>query len=72
MDRRIIDKVSFGNGLTLVGKSINAFASNGTKVPLIHGRFASYPNCLGLEAESCFSFYLDPMLAKGKKYFMFK
>ncbi|MED6208033.1 hypothetical protein PIB30_041291 [Stylosanthes scabra] len=45
MDRRIIDKVLLGNGLTISGKSINSFSSNGKKIPLIHGKSASRPSC---------------------------
>ena len=66
MDRRIIDKVSLGNGVTLAGKSINGFTSNGTKIPLVHGRFASYPNCSSVQAENCSAGCLDPTLVKGK------
>ncbi|MED6221881.1 hypothetical protein PIB30_059056, partial [Stylosanthes scabra] len=67
MDRKIIDKVLLGNGLTLTGKSINAFASNGTKIPVVPGKLASNPNCPSIEeAESCSAFCVDPKRIKGK------
>ncbi|QHN88975.1 uncharacterized protein DS421_16g568140 [Arachis hypogaea] len=64
MDRRIIDKVLLGNGLMLSGKSINGFASNGTELPLIRGKFASNLTCSDKDAESCYC--LDPKRIKGK------
>ncbi|MED6209236.1 hypothetical protein PIB30_052760 [Stylosanthes scabra] len=67
MDRRIIDKVLLGNGLTLTGRSINAFASNGTKIPMVHGMSASNLHCPSIEkAESCSDICMDPERIKGK------
>ncbi|MED6208031.1 hypothetical protein PIB30_041289 [Stylosanthes scabra] len=67
MDRRIIDKVLLGNGLTLSGKSINSFSSNGKKIPLVYGKMASRSNCSDeREAEGCYSYCLDPKRTKGK------
>ncbi|KAL6967596.1 hypothetical protein U1Q18_033405 [Sarracenia purpurea var. burkii] len=40
-DRRIIDKVVLGDGMTLIGKSINPFKINGTMFPLLYGKDAS-------------------------------
>ncbi|XP_015972024.1 subtilisin-like protease SBT4.8 [Arachis duranensis] len=65
MDRRLIDNVLLGNGLMISGKSINGFASNGTKIPLIHGKFASSPTCPS-EKDAEFCFCLDPKRIKGK------
>ncbi|MED6221879.1 hypothetical protein PIB30_059054 [Stylosanthes scabra] len=50
MDRRIIDKALLGNGLTLFGKSINSFPSDGKNIPLVHGNGGGYPSAdeLGL------------------------
>ncbi|AES75708.1 subtilisin-like serine endopeptidase family protein [Medicago truncatula] len=36
IDRQFIDKLVLGNGKTFIGKSINAFPSNGTKFPIVH------------------------------------
>ncbi|MED6208028.1 hypothetical protein PIB30_041286 [Stylosanthes scabra] len=67
MDRRIMDKVLLGNSLTLTGKSINAFASNGTKIPMVHGKSASHLDCPSTEeAESCSDICMDPKRIKGK------
>ncbi|KAK7266293.1 hypothetical protein RIF29_18936 [Crotalaria pallida] len=64
-DRKIIDKISLGNGVTLTGKSVNAFTSNGTKIPLVSGARASAdPNCL--DAIICTPFCLDQKQIKGK------
>ncbi|OIW02822.1 hypothetical protein TanjilG_29598 [Lupinus angustifolius] len=65
-DRRIIDKVSLGNGVTLTGQSVNTFTPNGTKVPLVLGENVSKPNCKGPLAASCFMGCLDPKQVEGK------
>ncbi|KAE9606294.1 hypothetical protein Lal_00013557 [Lupinus albus] len=65
-DRRIIDKVSLGNGVTLTGQSVNTFTSNGTKIPLVIGEHASIPNCKGPIAAACFENCLDPKQVEGK------
>ncbi|QHN77115.1 uncharacterized protein DS421_19g649840 [Arachis hypogaea] len=62
---RIIDNVLLGNGLMLSGKSINGFASNGTKILLIHVKFASSPKCPS-DKDTEFCFCLDPKRIKGK------
>ncbi|MED6208030.1 hypothetical protein PIB30_041288 [Stylosanthes scabra] len=70
MDRRIIGKVLLGNGLTLTGKGINAFASNGTKIPVVHGKSASHLDCPSIEeAESCSASCMDPKRIKGNILF---
>ncbi|KAK7276693.1 hypothetical protein RIF29_17837 [Crotalaria pallida] len=66
MDRRIIDKISLGNGVTLTGKSVNTFTPNGTKVPLIVGEHASFPNCSAAIAAACPINCLDHKQVEGK------
>ncbi|KAE9606291.1 hypothetical protein Lal_00025600 [Lupinus albus] len=63
-DRRIIDKISLGNGVTLTGQSVNTFTSNGTKFPLITGRKASTPDCP--IPSQCLPHCLDPTKVEGK------
>ncbi|KAK7276690.1 hypothetical protein RIF29_17834 [Crotalaria pallida] len=67
-DRKIIDKIFLGNGVTLTGKSVNAFTSNGTKIPLVVGaRASTYPNCSSdIDAENCYPSCLDRKQIKGK------
>ncbi|KAE9606293.1 hypothetical protein Lal_00013637 [Lupinus albus] len=64
-DRRIIDKVSLGNGVTLTGQSVNTFTPNGTKIPLIVGENASKPDCSDLK-DYCLPDCLDPTKVEGK------
>nr|POF21435.1 subtilisin-like protease sbt4.4 [Quercus suber] len=56
-DRLFIDKVVLGDGRTLVGKSINAFESPKTTVPLLHGTEVSHQYC----KQGC----LDKTLVEG-------
>ncbi|OIW02820.1 hypothetical protein TanjilG_29596 [Lupinus angustifolius] len=63
-DRRIIDKVSLGNGVTLTGQSVNTFTPNGTKIPLVLAEKVSKPNCP--IPSSCFPNCLDPEKVEGK------
>ncbi|KAL5061416.1 hypothetical protein RYX36_023153 [Vicia faba] len=37
IDRKFISKLILGNGKTLIGTSVNAFPSNGTKIPIVEG-----------------------------------
>ncbi|KAI4305424.1 hypothetical protein L6164_028792 [Bauhinia variegata] len=64
IDRRFINKVSLGDGRTLVGKSINGFASNGKKFPIIDGVKASLPHCE--DPQYCYPICLDEEKIKGK------
>ncbi|XP_011032221.1 PREDICTED: cucumisin-like isoform X1 [Populus euphratica] len=64
-DRRIIDKIVLGNGQTFVGSSVNSFALNGTKIPLIYGK-AVTSNCTEYGAWSCWSNCMNSSLVKGK------
>ncbi|KAI4305935.1 hypothetical protein L6164_029261 [Bauhinia variegata] len=64
IDRGFIDKVSLGDGRTIVGQSINGFTSHGKKFPLIDGVRASYPKCKF--AKNCWIECLDPKIVKGK------
>nr|POF24654.1 subtilisin-like protease sbt4.3 [Quercus suber] len=57
-DRLIDDKAVLGDGKTLVGKSINSFASPATRFPLLHGKEVSTRYC----KPGC----LDKRLVKGK------
>ncbi|CAL0317528.1 unnamed protein product [Lupinus luteus] len=63
-DRRLIDKVSLGNGVTLTGQSVNSFTSNGTKIPLVVGERVANPNCP--IASGCYPGCLDPKQVQGK------
>ncbi|CAL0317527.1 unnamed protein product [Lupinus luteus] len=65
-DRRIVDKISLGNGVILTGQSVNSFTPNGTKVPLVIGEHVSKPNCTGPLAAACYMNCLDPKQVKGK------
>ncbi|XP_054797645.1 subtilisin-like protease SBT4.8 [Prosopis cineraria] len=62
-DRKIIDKLVLGNGHTLVGNSINAFNSNGSKFPIAKINSDS-DECSKEEGRSCSCF--DKNLVKGK------
>ncbi|KAG6762205.1 hypothetical protein POTOM_032697 [Populus tomentosa] len=64
-DRRIIDKTVLGNGQTFVGSSVNSFALNGTKIPLIYGK-AVTSNCTEDDAWSCWVNCMNSSLVKGK------
>ncbi|KAI4305936.1 hypothetical protein L6164_029262 [Bauhinia variegata] len=64
IDRRFIDKISLGDGSTIVGQSINGFSSHGKKSPLIDCVKASYPKCK--YAENCFGECLNPKIVNGK------
>ncbi|XVF46603.1 hypothetical protein PTKIN_Ptkin03bG0040600 [Pterospermum kingtungense] len=64
-DRKFIDKVVLGNGQTLTGLSVNTFASNGTKLPIVYGRAIS-TNCSEQDAGNCFRSCIDSNLVKGK------
>ncbi|XP_068339137.1 subtilisin-like protease SBT4.6 [Pyrus communis] len=66
IDRHIIDKVVLANGKTLVGNSVNTFASNGTSFPLIYGKDAATKNCTQLDAGLCREGCLDSDSVKGK------
>ncbi|XP_057451793.1 subtilisin-like protease SBT4.3 [Lotus japonicus] len=46
IDRQFIDKVILGNGKTLIGRSVNAVVSNGTKFPIAK-RNANDERCRG-------------------------
>ncbi|XP_050874536.1 subtilisin-like protease SBT4.3 [Lathyrus oleraceus] len=37
IDRQFIDKLILGNGKTLIGRSVNTFTSNGTKISIVEG-----------------------------------
>lgn len=63
IDRKIIDKLVLGNGHTLVGNSINAFNSNGSKFPIAKINSDS-DECSKEEGRSCSCF--DKNLVKGK------
>ncbi|KAL6275761.1 hypothetical protein ACE6H2_019362 [Prunus campanulata] len=65
IDRRIIDKVFFGIGTTVVGNSVNSFTLNGTSFPLVHGKDVS-SNCTEEDAGNCKEGCLDSQLVKGK------
>ncbi|ONI00108.1 hypothetical protein PRUPE_6G067700 [Prunus persica] len=65
IDRRIIDKVVFGMGTTVVGNSVNSFTLNGTSFPLVHGKDVS-SNCTEEDAGYCKEGCLDSQLVKGK------
>ncbi|XP_058745188.1 subtilisin-like protease SBT4.3 [Vicia villosa] len=41
IDRKFITKLALGNGKTLIGSSVSAFSSNGTKVPIAEGTCSS-------------------------------
>ncbi|KAL5061415.1 hypothetical protein RYX36_023152 [Vicia faba] len=41
IDRKFISKLILGNGKTLIGSSVNAFPSNGTKIPIAEGTCSS-------------------------------
>ncbi|XP_062079385.1 subtilisin-like protease SBT4.6 isoform X2 [Humulus lupulus] len=64
-DQRIIDKVVLGNGMTIIGRSINSFKLNGTTFPLVRGEDAS-SQCSGLFSSICTNGCLDTNLIKGK------
>ncbi|KAI4305938.1 hypothetical protein L6164_029264 [Bauhinia variegata] len=64
IDRRFINKVSLGDGRTVVGQSINGFASNGKKFPIIDGVKASLPHCE--DPQYCYPICLDEEKIKGK------
>ncbi|KAM0996137.1 hypothetical protein TB2_038558 [Malus domestica] len=65
IDRRITDKVVFGNGTTVLGNSVNTFTLNGTSFPLVHGKNVS-SNCTEARAGRCEFGCLDSGLVKGK------
>ncbi|XP_057458233.1 subtilisin-like protease SBT4.3 [Lotus japonicus] len=58
IDRQFIDKVLLGNGMTLIGRSVNAVVSNGTKFPIAKWNasderckgFSDLCQCLGSES----------------------
>ncbi|XP_057451743.1 subtilisin-like protease SBT4.3 [Lotus japonicus] len=58
IDRQFIDKVVLENGMTLVGRSVNAAISNGTKFPIAKWNasdesckgFSNFCQCLGSES----------------------
>ncbi|KAL4599151.1 hypothetical protein ACB092_11G106800, partial [Castanea dentata] len=64
-DRLFIDKVVLGDGRTLVGKSINSFASPATRFPLLHGKEVS-SQCSENNSMYCNKGCLDKKLVKGK------
>ncbi|XP_075647107.1 subtilisin-like protease SBT4.6 [Castanea sativa] len=64
-DRLFIDKVVLGDGRTLVGKSINSFASPATRFPLLHGKEVS-SQCSENNSMYCNEGCLDKKLVKGK------
>ncbi|KAK7854856.1 subtilisin-like protease sbt4.4 [Quercus suber] len=63
-DRLFIDKVVLGDGRTLVGKSINAFESPKTTVPLLHGTEVSH-QCSVNDSMYCKQGCLDKTLVEG-------
>ncbi|XP_030964246.1 subtilisin-like protease SBT4.3, partial [Quercus lobata] len=63
-DRLFIDKVVLGDGRTLVGKSINSFASPTTTFPLLHGTQVSI-RCSVNDAMNCKPGCLDKTMVKG-------
>ncbi|OIW02821.1 hypothetical protein TanjilG_29597 [Lupinus angustifolius] len=68
-DRRIIDKISLGNGVTLTGQSVNSFTPNGTKIPLVVGEnvLRQGSDCVGTpSASACLVDCLDPKQVEGK------
>ncbi|CAN6692812.1 unnamed protein product [Malus baccata var. baccata] len=65
IDRRITDKVVFGNGTTVLGNSVNTFTLNGTSFPLVHGKNVS-SNCTEARAGRCEFGCLHSGLVKGK------
>lgn len=64
-DRLFVDKVVLGDGRTLVGKSINSFASPATRFPLLHGIEVSR-RCPVNDSMYCKEGCLDKKLVKGK------
>ncbi|KAF7833345.1 cucumisin-like protein [Senna tora] len=62
-DRQIIDKLVLGNGQTIMGNSINSFASNGSKFPIV-AKLGGSKKCPRIAAENCYCF--DKDLVKGK------
>ncbi|XP_068647613.1 subtilisin-like protease SBT4.3 [Aristolochia californica] len=65
IDRKIITKVTLGNGKAFVGRAVNTFSLSGTKYPLINGEDAT-TDCDNQWARECSSGCLDPKLVKGK------
>ncbi|XP_022714512.1 subtilisin-like protease SBT4.3 [Durio zibethinus] len=64
-DRQFIDKVILGDGEKLNGFSVNSFNLNGTKFPLMYGKYVS-KNCSETEAMLCEEDCLDSSLVEGK------
>ncbi|KAF7833336.1 subtilisin-like protease SBT4.3 [Senna tora] len=62
-DRRFVDKLVLGNGHTIIGNSINSFASNGSKFPIATINGDSY-ECDRITSGYCLCFDVD--LVKGK------
>ncbi|XP_050280659.1 subtilisin-like protease SBT4.3 [Quercus robur] len=63
-DRLFVDKVVLGDGKTLVGKSINSFASPTTTFPLLHGAQVSI-RCSLNDSMYCKPGCLDKTMVKG-------
>ncbi|XP_065877824.1 subtilisin-like protease SBT4.4 [Euphorbia lathyris] len=66
IDRRIITKVILGNGMTLVGNSVNSFDLKGKNFPLINGIDAKLATCSDSQASSCSRSCLNESRVKGK------
>ncbi|KAI3882439.1 hypothetical protein MKX03_036675 [Papaver bracteatum] len=64
-DRRLMDKIIFGNGKMFQGLGVNSFNLNGTEVPLVYGDNVS-TQCDLLAAKGCKAGCLDRGLVRGK------
>ncbi|XP_068634602.1 subtilisin-like protease SBT4.3 [Aristolochia californica] len=67
-DRRIINKVSLGDGQTFVGNAINTFRTKESKTHLIYGGDAA-DSCSPDAARYCYPGCLKESLVKGKVVF---
>ncbi|KAJ4825553.1 hypothetical protein Tsubulata_036159 [Turnera subulata] len=65
IDRKFVDRIVLGNGITLIGNSINSFTLNGTMFPLVYGKDVS-PHCSETDSRSCKKGCTDSSLVKGK------
>ncbi|XP_026411813.1 subtilisin-like protease SBT4.13 [Papaver somniferum] len=63
-DRRLMDKIIFGNGMVFQGLGVNSFNLNGTEVPLLYGDNVS-TQCDLLAAKGCQVGCLDKGLVRG-------
>ncbi|WCJ20439.1 subtilase family protein [Euphorbia peplus] len=66
IDRKFIDKVVLGNGLEIIGSSINTFDPNGEDFSVINGSQGKTTKCIDMLANTCMEDCLNNTLVKGK------